>query len=975
MTGRVFSGGALVGLENLASGVLEVTPVPETTTAGGQVVSTGTFTYTIAAGLITGPLTSGQVRIPSPLNARFVVRSDASPRVKILDFVGSVEESNDPITLGEIYRDATSPIDISPSVVHAGDDITRLHGTGTTGQVPVLQGDGTFELQDQTGGGSGDVTGGALSAVGEIAVYGDTTGKALTRSNKTIAQLTADIVATIVAGAPATLDTLLELAAALNDNPAQIDDILTSLGLKATAADLTAEINARIAADVAIDTRLDALESAAVEIDLDDMPPEYAGAATDAARLQWAVGRLLLTNAGVATERNIVVLVGEREYDVTAAAFQETSSPNGGVTAGANAQILLPAVGPIATKKVLTLTFRAKKPSSFGYSVVNGDPSNVLPTNAVIRSDAVGLGDKAMIGASQAVDGYAGLYLSNIIVVFEGVTFRAGGGITAFDARYCFSVQGSHFIADTGVVSDELHNHDPRRLATPEGDPFDFTIHDDADEIAYAKRSHGLKTPRLWNGGHCNVANINVQGFRYGVDWNEHCVSTFIFNNYCYASVKLRGMSHTALIVEHKHQRCPIGLEAPEANDWGGSEDTALITVLQQGSEAYHPGEFGNPAGDRWYNHRVRIWDPSDLILGDITVYASPVEQPPTYPTLTTGHGGNINLRLLGEASGGGSDTTDTTPALQTLTPVAGTVTVVGNSATDIEAIQEVATDANLLVAFPALAHGTRGTLIIKHSGAGNTVGLAAAPSGYTIIDTGSIAAGVDDRADVVEYKCVWTSNPERKIIRVTLLEGEVVTGLTTEGGGGGAIMEDTFTASDGTALHGRTPSPTAGPATWVSNIFGAMDIQGNAARATTEVAAIATYDVGAADVLLTVVTNQPAAASAAFPEIEFNRSDASNYWYLTWRQSDGFTAVGKVVAGSASNVNTTTLTIANDTDVTWSIEADGDDIIIKKDGSTVTALTVNESGRFNKTADIIAIKNGNSGFVLFKSVLVEAAP
>lgn len=56
-------------------------------------------------------------------------------------------------------------------------------------------------------------------------------------SSKTSSEI-AGAVSALVGTAPATLDTLSELAAALNDNPDQIDSILTTLSTKANTSDV-----------------------------------------------------------------------------------------------------------------------------------------------------------------------------------------------------------------------------------------------------------------------------------------------------------------------------------------------------------------------------------------------------------------------------------------------------------------------------------------------------------------------------------------------------------------------------------------------------------------------------------------------------------------------------------------------------------------------------------------------------------------
>ena len=170
----------------------------------------------------------------------------------------------------------------------------------------------------------------------------------------------------------------------------------------------------------------------------------------------------------------------------------------------------------------------------------------------------------------------------------------------------------------------------------------------------------------------------------------------------------------------------------------------------------------------------------------------------PITSTATITNGRYYDNRWLGFSSAAdltdesGTDTTDTHPDLVTLTPVAGVVTVEDHGATNVRGIQEVTITENSVVTVPdTLPHGARIRLYVKHSGATWTLGAGTAPTGYDIVASGSVSAGVDDRVDVVDIDCVWTSDPVKKIVDMTLREGAAVTGLTTEGGGGGFSPDD----------------------------------------------------------------------------------------------------------------------------------------------------------------------------------------
>jgi hypothetical protein len=582
--------------------------------------------------------------------------------------------------------------------------------------------------------------------------------------------------------------------------------------------------------------------------DLDAMPAAYEQYLldndledSDGQRLQWCVDRLTLSDDGLtAVFRNVKVLIGGRVYDVTDMPLQETGTlgtygtegATYGTRKGANAQILLPATGSLHTGKGVTLTFAAKHHGFFGYSVVNGNNTNVMPTSAVIKSDLAGMGSARMIGASRALDGYAGLYLSNIAIRIEGVTFRTTEGLTAFDMSHCFTWQGGFAIADTGSPSHLLR--DPRRKADGTWFVWDGAtqVTPDGDECAFEDRQFGFIMPKLWNGGHLSAGEINVQGFRYGVGVHEHAHINYIFANYNFVGVKLFGMSHTAVLNVVKVQRCPIGIEGPEAGGWFGNDPACVVVVNHYGGESYHPGEFGNPAGARWYSHRYRFRDPNNLWTGSIEYFASSAELPtnPSYPTIPDGEGENLVIRRIGDGAWRGITEApaqvDVTPDLETLDWVAG-CTVTAPAADALEAILETQADSDGAVVLPALSHGQKFRLYLKHSGDGNDITITD-PSGYTVMTEGTLSTGVDNRLDIIRGSCIWTGSPVRKIIELELVEGVVISGLTTEAGAGTLVLHDTFTGAAGN-LHGHAPDTNdlGTFATW-NDSLGYFDLDGS---------------------------------------------------------------------------------------------------------------------------------------------------
>lgn len=927
MTNRAFSGGALIADTGLPAGRLEVRPLPRHATDGGSVMTAQPFVYTITD----GQLPDG-AEIPSPMYARFRVYADGA-RSPMLEFAGSVSESEDPITLGEIYRSTGPAPDIDPEIIRAGDPVERLDLTNLS-----------IEL------GEGDVIGPASSVDDRIAVFNGTGGKTLADGGKTIAEL----VAADTTNASAIATEAASRAAA----DTALDDRVDTL--ETTVADHETRIDDLEAAPGGGGSSLDA-----DTYDLDAMPEQYTGT-TDAEALQWAVDRLLLTDDGDPTERNITILVPARVVDVTSATVQETGTlgtyglPGNtyGTRKGANAQVLIPATGNLATKKCLVLTLKAKQPSVMGYSVVNGDGLDVSvpPTTSVIKSDLVGMGNVAMIGASRALDGYAGLYFSLVQLRTEGVTFRATEGITALDASHLFSWQGEA-IADTGVSSADIR--DPRRKA--DGTWFVEGVTPDGDECAFEFQQFAFKTPKLWNGGSIDLRYVAGQGYRNLIDLNEHVRLGVCFPLYCFVGVKLMGQSHTSLLDFVKPHRCPYGVEGPEAGGWFGNAPEALTVLRHYGGEGYHPGEFGNPAGDRWFNHRSRFSDPNNLWYGWAEYHPSTAEPPETWPTMPDGEGENVQIRKMLDPLGGSSDI-DTTPAMTTHTWAAG-VTIVGNGATETEAVQEVVVDDDGDIAFGALQQGQRFTLYLKHSGDGHVIDWAAASGGYNLVLTGSFDTPVDNLLEVIEGRCTWTTSPTTKVIEASVRSLGVVADLTSEGGSETLIFADDFNGAGTAFITGRTPSTPVGAEVWAdygSNGWATVSGSNYVREWNGNQNSINVYDVGQsagvfeADWVLT-------GAGFSLGGMVFNGTDFNTHWRIRFRESDGLINLERISGGLIADAYSGSITGGSAMSTgayLVRIEFDDNSVTVKVNGATV----IDESlpSRAGATGTDIGLKGSN---------------
>jgi hypothetical protein len=98
-------------------------------------------------------------------------------------------------------------------------------------------------------------------------------------------------------------------------------------------------------------------------------------------------------------------------------------------------------------------------------------------------------------------------------------------------------------------------------------------------------------------------------------------------------------------------------------------------------------------------------------------------------------------------------------------------------------------------------------------------------------------------------------------------------------------LLDDTFTAADGTTLNGRTMGP--GPGTWGTALAGTWQVESGAATLTSATAnGMITADAGAADVTITLDCLVPASGNCILGSV-VRESDASNGW-LCVIESDG---------------------------------------------------------------------------------------
>lgn len=1000
MTPRPFTG-TILKADGVtpATGVLRVEIVEPGPVDGGTVVL-GTMLFGVQDGVIVGRSTGEEdATLPSPANLRFSM--SAAGREVFEEFEHGIAESDDEITWGAIYNAAHVPVDVSNPVggVTSHSDLTDLDADDHPQYHTNARGDARYSPLGHTHTDKADLVGGvvptaqlpSLAITDTFSVASQVAMLALAAQKGDVAVRTDLSKSFILAGTdPTVLANWTELSSpgavtSVNSQTGVVVLGAADVGAASTAAlatevtnrtnadtanadAITAETNARILADSQIMDGVTRLMIGMEGVyDLDAMPDAYDGPETWGAKVQWIGERIIETDDGDPTERHIVFLFGDGVKsigDETDMPFQEEGilgtygiAPNTwGTRYGACTQILLPSTGALADSGVVSIDFRAKTQPTMIYSVVNGNPVHILQANAVLESTATPPagegGNYSMIGFSRATSSYAGLGNASVEVRFSGVGFRtkAGSGLTAFDASHCFSVDVQSFIADVDKNADEIDDYDPRMIA--DGTPFDFTVHDNDDEIEERKRSAGLWLPDLWNGAVLNIAQVQVQGYRNGLVMTEHTVLLNGFFNYCVAGVKLRGMSHRSSVFHTSFQRCRRWYEAPQSNDWDGRATTALIRVYAAGGEAYHPGEYGNPVGNKWYNHETRIWDPDGLIKGDINIYESPAEQSGTHPTLLPGHGANLVVSYLGDPT---VEQVDVTPAMTVLTPVSGVVTIPTDQG-DAEraAWYEVKIDEDPTeIAIGALRHGQRIRLHLKHSGTALVRSITVAAD-YTLHTVGTLETGEDDMYEVWEIESSWTSSPTKKIITVSILpDSAVISGLTVEPGATLIAHED-FTGTLNDALDGDTPNVLdngnamefSGTGSLLRDGSGAMYNNGGGGSTAGIVIDTETAVHG-----VEMVVELPDDTTDHVTRIIFNKLDNNNYWYVSFINFSNVLQLRKIIAGTDTQIGSNeAVTLGIGDTVCVDIDpSDNDKIYIKVNGVTVISPTI--TSRQLKTA------------------------
>lgn len=208
---------------------------------------------------------------------------------------------------------------------------------------------------------------------------------------------------------------------------------------------------------------------------------------------------------------------------------------------------------------------------------------------------------------------------------------------------------------------------------------------------------------------------------------------------------------------------------------------------------------------------------------------------------------------------GGGGSTLDANPPLRTLSITSGTATVTETADTTHENDRIVASE-NVAIAFDGdISDGREGHILVAHSGADHTVTIAAAPGaaviayeydsdGSTQFGTNQLYSGAgtaDDSANLIHWK------RQSGVFLLRIMKLGVITGITTEGGGGGSLlMRETATyLGSYDPIGGDEPDDTSIGTTWNVKSGGYVRITGDILNNEIGTAGEAVIDAEAADV------------------------------------------------------------------------------------------------------------------------------
>lgn len=298
---------------------------------------------------------------------------------------------------------------------------------------------------------------------------------------------------------------------------------------------------------------------------------------SDGQAIQYCLDRVKTDDLGNARAVPVsITITGSRLYDVTSLSYQDTGT--------ANAQLLVPAIGAIATKPFVTITFRGPVRPAKSYSVVDTGNTNVLSVDGfIIKSTKTASGTTpCMIGVSQAEAGYGtGLNFSLVHLIFENVTLRTSDAapITALDARHAIMITCNGVSVDTGTTSNAI--------SEPTGGGM------------------GIRSPQELNASWNDYTEVFVQGYKVGIEVTEntHIASAYI--NYCESGLRFIAATHASWIGRVLLQWNKYHVEFS-----GGIHN---MTIEQLDFEGYNTG-----LGTQWYKTVNVVKDPSNYGVGFI---------------------------------------------------------------------------------------------------------------------------------------------------------------------------------------------------------------------------------------------------------------------------------------------------------------------------------------------------------------------
>lgn len=319
------------------------------------------------------------------------------------------------------------------------------------------------------------------------------------------------------------------------------------------------------------------------------------GSTDDTAAWQAALDACAAAGGGIVTSSKAGV-------SIIGGALQDTSN--------ANAQLLLPDVHALDDAQ-MGVEIRGPWAQSACNSVVGATP---VPESGLVLESTLASGTGAVLGAYGSGTSYLNFTFLNLRM--ENVTVRTVGNptITGLDLRRVNSVTLQNVIVDTGAYSSGA-------LTEPT-----------------SSGSFGIRLPKLNNGAHIRLSQVDVFGFYTGIEFSEHASFDEVAVGGCNTGFLALAANHASKFQRILVGYCKYGLRFTGAH---------ALDIDQWACEHATSG---------WYQTTYDVDDASNYGKGFIRWWAVQQGVGP-HNSFTKNGGSSVSTSRLGDAIGSGGST------------------------------------------------------------------------------------------------------------------------------------------------------------------------------------------------------------------------------------------------------------------------------------------------------------------------------